>query len=146
MASPLPYEYSYISSQPHINCYHHTCLMKASSVLPNVTNRQHPCLPSKKGRWLDGKPQTIILQRFLKDIAYFYNYKVGLPSRRWGLKLIGVLSSKLLSINNPYHSCSEVVFQIALVISLFHIDRCIHSNSYPNKHYPTNSTIGSLLS
>ena len=35
---------------------------------------------------------------------------------------------------------------IPLVVSLFHIDKCTHSNSEPEKCYPTNSTIGSLLS
>ena len=49
-ASPIPYEYSYNSSQPHINCKHQTCPMNVPSVLPNVANRQHytclaPTLP-----------------------------------------------------------------------------------------------------
>ena len=35
---------------------------------------------------------------------------------------------------------------IPLVVSLFHIDRCIDSNSEPEKCYPTKRTIGSLLS
>ena len=30
----------------------------------SLQNRQHPCLPSKKGRWLDSKTQAYILQRF----------------------------------------------------------------------------------
>ncbi|EDS00847.1 hypothetical protein EUBSIR_01331 [[Eubacterium] siraeum DSM 15702] len=33
-----------------------------------------------------------------------------------------------------------------MVVSLFHIDRCIDLNSEPEKCCPTNSTIGSLLS
>ena len=43
-------------------------------------------------------------------------------------------------------SCLEVVSLIPLVLFLFHIDRCTHSNSEPEKCCPTNSTIGSLLS
>ena len=35
---------------------------------------------------------------------------------------------------------------IPLVVSLFHIDKCTHSNSEPEKCCPTNRTIGSLLS
>jgi len=41
-------------------------------------------------------------------------------------------------------SCLEVVSLIPLVLFLFHIDRCTHSNSEPEKCCPTNSTIGSL--
>ena len=33
----------------------------------SLENRQHPCLPSKKGRWLDGKAQTVALLRFNCD-------------------------------------------------------------------------------
>ena len=54
----LPYEYSYNSSQPHINCKHQTWLINTLPVSQNVANRYHPCLPSKKGRWLDGKAQA----------------------------------------------------------------------------------------
>jgi len=38
------------------------------------------------------------------------------------------------------------LYLIPLVVSLFHIDRCIHSNSEPEKCCPTNRTIVSLLS
>ena len=57
-AQTLPYEYSYNSSQPHINCKHQTWLINTLPVSQNVANRYHPCLPSKKGRWLDGKAQA----------------------------------------------------------------------------------------
>ena len=42
-------------------------------------------------------------------------------------------------------SCLEVVFLIALVLvlSLFHIDKCTHSNSETEKCCPTKRTIGS---
>jgi len=35
---------------------------------------------------------------------------------------------------------------VSLVLSLVNIDRCIYSNSEPEKCYPTKRTIGSLLS
>ena len=35
---------------------------------------------------------------------------------------------------------------VSLVLSLVNIDKCIDSNSEPEKCYPTNRTIGSLLS
>ena len=38
------------------------------------------------------------------------------------------------------------MYLIPLVVSLFHIDRCTHSNSETEKCYPTKRTIGSLLS
>ena len=43
-------------------------------------------------------------------------------------------------------SCLEVVSLIPLVVSLFHIDRCIDLNSEPEKCYLAKRTIGSLLS
>ena len=43
-------------------------------------------------------------------------------------------------------SCLEVVSLIPLVLFLFHIDRCTHSNSEPEKCYLAKRTIGSLLS
>ena len=58
LSHPLHYEYSYNSSQPHINCKHQTWLINTLPVSQNVANRYHPCLPSKKGRWLDGKAQA----------------------------------------------------------------------------------------
>ena len=89
-ASPIPYEYSYNSSQPHINCKHQTCPMNVPSVLPNVANRQHytclaPTLPKPhypllctialaslvKGRWIDGKAQTVALLHFTCDTSAF---------------------------------------------------------------------------
>ena len=40
--------------------HHHPCLLiNALPVSQNVANRQHPCLPSKKGRWLDGIAQPL---------------------------------------------------------------------------------------
>ena len=100
-ASPIPYEYSYNSSQPHINCKHQTCPMNVPSVLPNVANRQHytclaPTLPKPhyplprtialaslvKGRWIDGKAQTVASLRFTCDTPVFFIHQTFLPSRR----------------------------------------------------------------
>ncbi len=33
----------------------------------SLENRQHPCLPCHKGRWIDGKAQTVALLRFNCD-------------------------------------------------------------------------------
>ena len=63
-----------------------------------------------------------------------------------GIEIDRSTTLKILSFNNPHHNCLAVVFLNALVLSLFHIDKCIDSNSEPEKCYPTNSTIGSLLS
>ena len=81
-----------------------------------------------KGRWIDGKPQTVVLLRFNCDTPAFFIHQTFMPSRRRDC------------------SCPEVVFLIALALSLFHITKCINLNSEPKKHYPTNNTIGSLLS
>ena len=43
-------------------------------------------------------------------------------------------------------NCLVVILLITLVVSLFHIDKCTHLNSEPEKCYPTKRTIGSLLS
>ena len=72
--------------------------------------------------------------------------------------IIPLLRSKLASLEKGWASisqssrtnyggdcnCLEVVFLIALVLSLVNIDRCIYSNSEPEKCYPTKRTIGSL--
>lgn len=44
-ASPLPYEYFYNSSQPHINCKYQTFLiLNTFSVSQNIANFHHTCL------------------------------------------------------------------------------------------------------
>ena len=46
--------------------------MNALPVSQNVANRQHPCLPSKKGRWIDGKTQTVALLLSACDASAFF--------------------------------------------------------------------------
>ena len=75
-----------------------------------------------KGRWIDGKPQTVVLLRFTCDTPAFFIHQTFLPSRRRDC------------------SCPEVVFLIALALSLFHITKCINLNSEPEKCYPSKST------
>ena len=43
-----PYEYSYNSSQPHINCKHQTWLINTLLVSQNVANRKHSWLPCQR--------------------------------------------------------------------------------------------------
>ena len=74
--------------------------MNALPVSQNVANRQHPCLLMNaltvlhyplprtklaslvKGRWIDGKTQTVALLRFACDTSAFFIRHTFLPSRR----------------------------------------------------------------
>ena len=42
----------------------------------------HPCLPSKKGRWIDGKAQTVALLLSACDMPTLFIMQTFLPSRR----------------------------------------------------------------
>ena len=48
----------------------------------SLENHQHPCLPSKKGRWLDGKAQAFILLLSACATSAFFIHQTFLPSRR----------------------------------------------------------------
>ena len=65
---------------------------------------------------------------------------LNLPRQRW----TSVARSSRANYSEDC-SCLEVVSLIALVLvlSLFHIDKCIDSNSEPEKCYPAKRTIGS---
>ena len=66
---------------------------------------------------------------------------LNLPRQRW----TSVARSSRANYGGDC-SCLEVVSLIPLVLFLFHIDRCTHSNSEPEKCYLAKRTIGSLLS
>jgi hypothetical protein len=54
-----------------------------------------------------------------------------------------VLAHSVNYVITLYRAPSSLAL-VSLVLSLVHIDRCIHSNSEPEKCYPTNRTIGSF--
>ena len=112
-----------------------------------------------KGRWIDGKAQTVALLLSACDMPLFLYCKLfcrqdggialhhrpfqnrTIPRKRGG----SVARSSRANYGGDC-SCLEVVSLIPLVLFLFHIDRCTHSNSEPEKCYLAKRTIGSLLS
>ena len=93
-ASPLPYEYSHNSSQPHINRRHHPCL------LINALLVSHPHYPTPrtttlaslvKGRWIDGKAQTFLCCFLLAILRHFYTANLS------AVKTEGLLSYRTIN-------------------------------------------------
>ncbi len=71
-------------------CYSHN-LLKSTTAFPHTNppktalsleNCQRTCLPSKKGRWLDGKAQTVALLLSACNMPNLFIMQTFLPSRR----------------------------------------------------------------
>jgi len=105
-------------------CHFHNSYKLSQTVRP----APRPLPPLEKGE----------VARLIKQLRHFSAYKLEIRL----LYIYLIFPSR----DGGDCNCLEVVFLIALVVPLFHIDRCTHSNSEPEKCYPTKSTIGSSLS
>ena len=124
-----PFIKTALSLAPH----HHTCLlMNALLVLQNVANRQHPCLPSKKGRWHGWYNFFACCTVF--RYSCLYNSET-IPSRDGGdCECVEAFTVALPSFQSLTPRTNPP--KTALSLSLFVMPTSVCADTLSNSHYP----------